>query len=215
MDIYIGEKNTILKILHWLHRYFSKHLWKTLFHTWTIFKSIRYGARLTVTLRDQRHSMGNRKNRMKILVFTHCFIDKWLVVSVIYFLVDPWWLFFLLMTLNPFFMKQKCRIRKIVSIIKLVKYVTNFAYTFTVYVHVTECKSFDTFFFFFCLIYGDNKQCLKLGVKKINTKHEQSKHGPFKTRGSVRWVSSTDRSNRPCVFVVIGKTKRICIQLGD
>lgn len=178
MDIYIGEKNTILKILHWLHRYFSKHLWKTLFHTWTIFKSIRYGARLTVTLRDQRHSMGNRKNRMKILVFTHCFIDKWLVVSVIYFLVDPWWLFFLLMTLNPFFMKQKCRIRKIVSIIKLVKYVTNFAYTFTVYVHVTECKSFDTFFFFFCLIYGDNKQCLKLGVKKINTKHEQSKHGP-------------------------------------
>lgn len=60
--------------------------------------------------------------------------------------------------------------------------------TLCIYIHSLCNKMLINryFFFFFAWYVGNNEQCLKSEVQKINIKHKQSKHGPFKTRGRVR-----------------------------
>lgn len=137
MDIYV-KKNPASKLKFdcigtcrniWWKPYFTPER----FLINPIWRKIKYDVTKST---PQHEKQKTEKNRIKTLVFTHCFIDMWTDVSVIYFLINPWWLYFLL-SLNPYFIIQICRIWKIVCIINLVKYVAHFAYTFTVF--VTKC----------------------------------------------------------------------------
>lgn len=84
-------KNIILKILLRSHKYFSRYLGKTQFHTWTVFESSRFGARWTVTSRGQRRYMRKKKS------YETCSFSC-IVLSVyeqlflyFYFLFNPGW----------------------------------------------------------------------------------------------------------------------------